>query len=96
MAAASRTVSVGALPEPLRTPAVLENAGQYDEQIAAQRRDGLLDQDLRALSDGQHQDHRAHADHHAQHGEEGAQLVGGHRLPGFAEQVADHGEDRDS
>ena len=53
-------------------------AGQHDEQIAAHGRDGLLDHDLRALADRQHQNDRAHADHHAEHRQESAKLVGRH------------------
>ena len=45
---------------------------------------------LRTLPHSQHQDHRTDTDDHTQHGQEGAQPVGTHRSPGFAEHGADH------
>jgi hypothetical protein len=63
-------------------------AGEDDEDVAAHRADGLRHGVLRALADGHHQHHGADADHHAEHGEEGAQAVGAHGPPGFAQHGA--------
>ena len=45
---------------------------------------------LRALTDGQHQNNSTDADDHAEHGQEGAQAIGTHRPPGFAQHGLDH------
>ena len=59
--------------------------GKDDEQVTAHRRNRLIDHELRTLADRQHHDDRGDADHHAEHGQEGAQPVRAHRVPCLAE-----------
>ena len=56
-----------------------EVAGQDDDEVGAQALDLVLDARLRAGADGDHRDHRAHADDDAEHRQRGAQLVDAQR-----------------
>ena len=67
-----------------------EVAGQHDDEVGAQALDLVLDARLRAGADGDHRDHRAHADDDAEHRQRGAQLVdaqGGQRDAQRGEEV---------
>ncbi len=60
-------------------------AGQHQHDVGAQALDLFLDALLRARADGDHRDHRGHADDDAQHRQDAAQQVGGERAPGGAQ-----------
>jgi len=65
-------------------------AREHDKEVGAHGVDRILDALLRAVANGQHQNHRPDADHHAEHGQKSAQPVAVHGAPGFAQHGAHH------
>ena len=64
-----------ALPVP-KTDTGTTHAPRYDDDdVASDTRDLILDTLCRARADAYRRDHRGNADHNAQHGQRGAQLI---------------------
>ncbi len=77
---------------PRPTPPAKDWPGAHGEHVGAQRLQPGLHRALSALAQGHHGDDRRDANHHAQHGEQRAQLVGDDRVEGDQEDLQDqHG-----
>ena len=60
------------------------------DEVRPQTLDTRLNQRIRALADGDHRDDGRHAEHDAQHGEDGAQPIAPQRPPRHAQRHAEH------